>query len=353
MRQLRGFLTVGLAAVVTAVALPVGADARTISPTAGTVSVKISAVARGRLDGGNVRVTGARSRVAGGSWSFDRLADDGGGTLKLKGTLKLRRGRLKMHLRDLRISLARNSGSGRYADGTLSAIIGKSRFRIGALTTQRYHTQPGRFEGLQIRFSPAFIGAANRALQVRAFDTHDTFGSLVGRDITQKVTFTGGQIRVAFSEETRAAFGRAGASIVAVDGAKGDGSRFNPFVIPITGQRLDLVSFAGAISLGGGLRLTAPPGQTFGGSPTLDFIGGRIGVLDDAYILRAPSLDFFSAFADGDTGFDISARRYRNTGLAVQFARPAADRIAPALGITPAELIQLAKGQLDIDGTLK
>jgi len=353
MRQLWGVQGLCLAAIVTATALPADAGARTVLPNAGTVTLNVSAVARGRLDGVDVRVSGKRSRVTGGSWSFDRLADDGGGTLRLKGTLKFRRGRLKVDVRDFQFALARNSGSGRFADGHLSARVGKSRFRVGSLITRRYRSTPGRFEGLSVVFSPAFVGALNRLLQARAFDTHDTFGSFVGRAITQNITFTGGRASVAFSDETRAAFGRMGASITPLDGATGDGSLANPFVFPITGRRLDVVSLKGGITFGGGLRFTAPAGQTFGGAPSLDLAAAEIGVLDDAYLVRSPSLDFLSAFADGDTSQDLTSRRYRHTGLAVQFTRPVADRIAPALGMTPAELIQLPKGQLDIDGTLR
>lgn len=347
----RGVLILSAVAVALVPASP--AAARTVSPTAGTVTLKISAAAQGRMDAVNTRVTGKRSRVVGGSWSFDRLADGGGGTLRLKGTMAFRRGRLKLVVRDIHLALAPDSGSGRFQNGTISGRVGKSRFRLGSLVTRRYHTTPGRFEGLAIAFSPAFGGAVNRALQARALDARDTFATLVGRDMTQNVTFTGGHVRLALSDETRAAFGRVGATILPINGASGDGSRFNPFVFPISGRRLDLVSYKGGITFGGGLRFTAPPGQTFGGAPALDLAGSDIGFLDDAYVLRSSTLDFFSAFADADANLDLTSTRYRHTSLALQFTRPAADRLAPALGMTAAELIQLPKGALEVDATLK
>jgi hypothetical protein len=329
------------------------ASARSTTPSAGTITLKLSAAARGRMDAVNVRVSGKRMRITRGAWSFDRLADDGGGTLSTRGRLRFRRGRIKVDIRDLQFSLVRDSGSGRYLNGMLSGKIGKTRYRLGQFVTRRYRSSPGRFDGLEILLSPTLTGNLNRALQAIALNSVEMFGTAVGRGITDKIAFAGGRVRVSLSDPTRQAFAGAGASITALPEATGAGAAVNPFSMPVNGDNIDLVTQRGQIALQGGLRFGAPPGGSFGGSPIVDATGLKVTATEDGYLLStSKGLSVFSAIEDSDSTFDRTSKVYRHTSLALQFTYPAAELFAPALGMTAPQLLALPKGQIDIEATL-
>ncbi len=328
------------------------AEARSIAPDGGTVTVKPSATSLGRMEGQDVRISGKRFKVSGGLFSFDRLADEGGGTIRTRGRMRLRRGRLKVDIRDIQITLAGEVASGRYVNGRLTGVIRGVRYPLGVLISRRYRVSPGRFDGLEWMLSPTLTGNLNRLLQAPAFTNLETFATLVGRDISKLLRFSGGRANLSLSDETRAAFLNAGATITPLSGSGGNGGLSSPFTLPITGQRLDLVTLRGSITLNGGLRFTAPPGGSFGGRESFDMPAATISALEDGYAISGAGLHMFSALEDSDTSLDRSSKTYRHVGLALQFARPAADLIAPALGLTPGELIALPKGRLDIDGTL-
>jgi hypothetical protein len=348
MRLLRVYLLAfgALAALV----IPAAASARSVSPDAGTITLKPSAVARGRMEGVNISLSGKRMRVSGGLWSFDRLADDGGGSLRTRGVLRFRRGRLKVDIHDLQITLARASGSGRYIDGRVSGRIVKVRYPLGVLVTRTYRSSAGRFDNLDFLLSPAVAGNVNRALQSPGLRAGETFATLVGRNISKKLSFDGGQARVSLSDPIVSAFATAGASVTPLPGTQGDGRVANPFRLPIGGGALDLVSLRGAIELGGGIRMSPPPGRTFGGLPVIDTGPMRIAAVEEGYVLSASSgLQLFSVIEDADTRFDRTTTAYKHIGLALQFTYPAAQLIAPALDMTPTQLLSLPKGQLDVD----
>jgi len=349
----RALFPVLLSLVAVGVVLPAPAqalDATDFRLTDGTVRLVLSAAATGRLSAGDTTVTGRTLPIRSGLWSFDRLADGGGGTLDLGGALVIRRGKARVALTSVRLAIAQDAGSKRFESGRISAKIGPIRYPLGTLRTRRYRTTTGRFRGVDVILSPAAVGALNGAMGVRAFRSGDRLGEFRGVDMTQRLRFSGGEATLAFSEPLRQAFRSAGASIFGFDSTEGDGSSAAPFRLPVRGRSLDLVTGAGTFTLGGAVRLLAPQGRLFGTAPFVD--------LDDL-VLRFRSGGYDVVDALGRTLLTMRGSALRRTpsrvthsGLAVAFTGQAAELLAPTLGLTVQQFLALPPGTAGITTTI-
>ena len=177
-----------------ALAPTAAADARSISPGQrhgdGEARRRVA-----RSDGGRERHASAASgsRVSGGLWSFDRLADEGGGT---HAHARPAAAAPRSPARSTSATSDRARGRlGRAGATSTAASAGASGSALPARRAglAAYRSSPGRFDGLELIFSPAVAGNLNRGCRRRRSPTSETFGRSSGATSAKLLRFSGGR----------------------------------------------------------------------------------------------------------------------------------------------------------------